>query len=58
VTRQKGSHIRVTTQKGGEHHEAIPAHKPLKPGTLASILRSIASHHGMTTAELLKTLDL
>lgn len=58
VTRQKGSHIRVTTQQNGEHHEAIPAHKPLKPGTLASILKSIARHHNMTTADLLKFLDL
>ena len=24
VTRQKGSHIRVTTQVGGEHHEVSP----------------------------------
>jgi len=58
VTRQKGSHIRVTTQKGGEHHEVIPSHKPLKPGTLASILKSIAAHHGMKTAELINLLDL
>ena len=58
VTRQKGSHIRVTTQKGGEHHEVIPAHKPLKPGTLASILKSIAAHHAMTTSELLQNLGL
>ncbi|NLT71545.1 MAG: type II toxin-antitoxin system HicA family toxin [Verrucomicrobiaceae bacterium] len=39
ITRQKGSHIRVTTQAGGEHHEVIPAHRPIKPGTLASILK-------------------
>ena len=58
VTRQKGSHIRVTTEQGGEHHKVIPAHKPLKPGTLASILKSIAEHHGLTTSELIKLLDL
>jgi len=27
---QKGSHIKVTTQNGGQHHLAIPNHDPLK----------------------------
>lgn len=58
VTRQRGSHMRVTTQKNGVHHEVIPAHKPLKPGTLSSILKSIAQHHQVTTAELIGHLDL
>jgi predicted RNA binding protein YcfA (HicA-like mRNA interferase family) len=26
IIRQKGSHIRVTTQQGGEHHEVVPNH--------------------------------
>ena len=24
ITRQAGSHLRITTQEGGEHHEVIP----------------------------------
>ncbi len=28
VTRQKGSHMRITTLKDGEHHEVIPRHDP------------------------------
>ena len=28
-TRRKGSHIRVTTQTNGEHHEVIPDHNPI-----------------------------
>lgn len=56
--RRKGSHIRVTTQRGGEHHEVIPEHSPIKVGTLSSILKSVATHHQMTTEELLKVLDL
>jgi len=32
VTRQTGSHIRLTTEQSGEHHITIPAHDPLKPG--------------------------
>ena len=57
-TRQTGSHIRITTQLDGEHHEVIPNHKPIKIGTLQSILASIARHHGMTVDELLLKLQL
>ena len=58
VTRQKGSHISVTTQQDGENHEVIPHHDPIKTGTLAGILKRIASHHGLTVNELLQKLDL
>jgi predicted RNA binding protein YcfA (HicA-like mRNA interferase family) len=58
VTRQKGSHIRVTTQRDGENHEVIPAHQPIKTGTLASILKRIAAHHRLTVEKLLDMLDL
>ena len=57
-TRQTGSHIRVTTQANGEHHEVIPNHKPIKVGTLHSILTSIARHHGMPIEVLLSKLEL
>jgi predicted RNA binding protein YcfA (HicA-like mRNA interferase family) len=58
VTRQKGSHIRLTTDQGGEHHEVVPNHNPVKIGTLRSILKSVAEHHRMTVDELLEKLDL
>jgi predicted RNA binding protein YcfA (HicA-like mRNA interferase family) len=58
VTRQRGSHIRITTTRNGEHHEAVPAHSPLKTGTLAGLLKSVAAHHGLTVAELLMQIDL
>jgi len=58
VTRQRGSHIRVTTQRGGQHHEVIPNHRPIKIGTLSDILKSIAAHHGLTVEQLLDLLDL
>ena len=58
ATRQKGSHIRVTTQCDGENHEVIPWHDPIKTGTLASILKRIAAHHRLTVDELLERLDL
>jgi predicted RNA binding protein YcfA (HicA-like mRNA interferase family) len=28
ITRQTGSHIRLTTQENGQHHITIPAHDP------------------------------
>ena len=56
--RQAGSHLRLTTQRDGEYHVTVPAHSPLKVGTLNSILKLIAAHHGMTVAVLLDTLDL
>ena len=56
--RQRGSHVRVTTQVNGEHHEVIPLHDPIKVKTLLSILKSVASHHEMTVDELLSVLDL
>ena len=58
ITRQTGSHLRVTTQEHGEHHEVIPNHSPVKLGTLKSILRNVAAHHGISTGRLLELLDL
>ena len=58
ATRQTGSHIRITTQRDGENHEVIPLHHPIKTGTLASVLKRIAAHHGMSVDELLEMLDL
>jgi predicted RNA binding protein YcfA (HicA-like mRNA interferase family) len=43
--RQSGSHIRVrSTSKGAEHQVTIPAHTPLKVGTLSGILLEIAGY--------------
>ncbi|MCF7965260.1 MAG: type II toxin-antitoxin system HicA family toxin [Methylobacter tundripaludum] len=56
ITRQTGSHIRLTTFENGEHHLTIPAHNPLKIGTLASIFSGIESHFKLTRDELLKRL--
>ena len=56
--RQRGSHVRVTTQEGGEHHEVIPLHDPVRAKTLSSILKSIARHHGIGVEELLRRLDM
>jgi predicted RNA binding protein YcfA (HicA-like mRNA interferase family) len=56
VTRQTGSHIRLSTAENGEHLITVPAHSPLKIGTLAAILTDLESHHQLTREQLLKRL--
>ena len=56
VTRQTGSHLRVTTHEQGEHHLTIPQHTPLRVGTLSAILADVAAHFQLSRDQLLKTL--
>jgi predicted RNA binding protein YcfA (HicA-like mRNA interferase family) len=56
VTRQTGSHMRLTTREHGEHHITIPQHNPLRIGTLASILADVAAHFELNREELLDRL--
>jgi predicted RNA binding protein YcfA (HicA-like mRNA interferase family) len=57
VTRQTGSHMRLTSSaKGFEHHITIPEHKPLKVGTLDHIVNEIAAYLQMDRQELVKGL--
>jgi predicted RNA binding protein YcfA (HicA-like mRNA interferase family) len=53
VTRQKGSHIRLTSSiRGYDHNLTIPAHDPLKVGTLNAILVEVAAYLKMTRRDL------
>ena len=52
VTRQTGSHIRVTTDTPTQHHFTVPAHDPLKLGTLLGILSDISAHLKISRDEL------
>lgn len=45
VTRQSGSHIRVTCSAPTAHSITVPNHSPIKPGTLNAILAEVAAHH-------------
>lgn len=55
ITRQTGSHMRLTTQQGGEHHVTIPQHQPLRVGTLNSILKDVADHLKMERDDLIES---
>ena len=56
VTRQTGSHMRLTTTEGDEHHITIPRHKSLRVGTLSAILRDVAEHLGISRQDLQEAL--
>jgi predicted RNA binding protein YcfA (HicA-like mRNA interferase family) len=56
ATRQTSSHIRLTTQRNGEHHVTIPDHDRIRIGTLAGILADVAQHHSLTRDRLARLL--
>jgi predicted RNA binding protein YcfA (HicA-like mRNA interferase family) len=56
VTRQAGSHVRLTTDMPSQHHITIPNHDPLKVGTLAAILGDVAAHSKLSRDEILERL--
>jgi predicted RNA binding protein YcfA (HicA-like mRNA interferase family) len=56
VTRQTGSHMRLTTAEPSQHHITIPRHDPLRVGTLGGILGDIAAHLQITRDELAQQL--
>ena len=56
ITRQTGSHMRLTTTQEGEQHVTIPRHGSLRVGTLSAILSDVAEHLGIPRQALLETL--
>ncbi len=56
ITRQTGSHMRLTTTLRGEFHITIPKHKSLKIGTLNNILSDIANYLEINKKQLIAEL--
>ena len=57
VTRQSGSHMRLSRQAGDQQqHLTSPAHKPLRVGTLRQILKDVASQSGIGLEELIQAI--
>lgn len=50
---QAGSHVVLQTETPTPHRVSIPAHKSLRIGTLSAILRSVATHKGVSRQEIL-----
>ena len=55
-TRQTGSHLRLTTSVPVPHHITVPAHDPLRVGTLASIIGAVAQAQKLSRDEVLHRL--
>ena len=51
---QVGSHIILQTQTPASHRIAVPAHTPLRVGTLNAILASVAAHKNVPKEAILK----
>ena len=56
ITRQTGSHIRLTTDIKGEHRITIPKHKFLRVGTISNVLTDIANHLEINKEKLVNDL--
>ena len=56
ITRQTGSHLRLTRRGREQHHVTVPAHDPLKIGTLSAILADVAGHLEVSREVLLERL--
>ena len=53
---QVGSHVILQTQQPTPHRITVPAHTPLRIGTLNAILSSVAAHKNVPKEEILKYL--
>lgn len=57
ITRQTGSHIRLKSElMGYEHSITIPAHNPIKIGTLNKILTDVAAYLKIQKEQLINNL--
>jgi predicted RNA binding protein YcfA (HicA-like mRNA interferase family) len=57
ITRQTGSHLRLTCSAGGSVHSlTLPNHKPLKIGTLSAVLSDVARYLKLEKHELVRHL--
>ena len=54
VSRQKGSHIRLTAQNLKVHHVTVPNHNPIRIATLSAILSDVAAVRNQTKEELIQ----
>ena len=53
---QEGSHVVIQTDAPRQHRLSVPAHFPLRVGTLNAILKAVATVHGVSREEILRRL--
>ena len=56
LIQQTGSHMKLQTEVPHGHTATIPAHKPLKTGTLSGILKEVAEHKQVSVDDILRNL--
>ena len=57
LTRQRGSHMRLTSAiRGTSHRVSVPRHDQLKVGTLRTILSKVGAYLEMPQDELVREL--
>jgi hypothetical protein len=56
IVHQTCSHIILVTEQPSHHRISIPAHKPVRVGTLEDILKDVASHKGVSKEDILRSL--
>ena len=56
VTRQTGSHIRLTLQVAQQRHVTIPNHDPIKVGTLSAVIADVSAQLDIPRDELVRKL--
>jgi predicted RNA binding protein YcfA (HicA-like mRNA interferase family) len=54
--KQVGSHIMLRTETPTPQRQVIPAHAPLRLGTLSAILGQVANHKKVTREDILHNL--
>jgi len=55
-TRQTGSHVRLTTEKNGQHHITIPQKRQLTIGKINAVLWELVRHFGVPRNEIMTQL--
>ncbi len=56
ISRQTGSHVRLSNNSIPQYHITIPNHKSIKIGTLNNILTALSQYLKITKEELIKIL--
>ena len=57
VSRQTGSHVRLTTRERDEHHITIPRHDSLRVGTVATVLADVGEHASLSREAVVERLS-
>jgi predicted RNA binding protein YcfA (HicA-like mRNA interferase family) len=56
ITRQTGSHMRLTCNEPNQRHVTIPNHDSIRIGTLSAIISDVANNLGIPKEELIRKL--